>query len=116
MRAFEFNENHLSFNLSKAYYLSFLKFTFDFYFLLFCILSGKRNMILPYQIDSQTTTAVRKHCNDLKHTNNIHDNQIVGHASNKFHLRQKGFLLISMVNPTIINVQKKSIPLCVFGR
>ena len=66
--------------------------------------------------NASNATAVRKHCNDLEHDNNIDNIQIVGHASNKFHLRLKESLLISMVNPTIINVQKKSIPLCVFGK
>ena len=61
-------------------------------------------------------TAVRKHCNDHEHNNNIDNFQIVGHASNKYHLRLKESLLISMVNPTMINVQKKILPLHVFGR
>ena len=70
----------------------------------------------PLKYNATHATAVRKHCCDLEHDSSIDDIQIVGHASNKFHLRLKESLLISMVNPTIINVQKKSIPLCVFGR
>ena len=69
-----------------------------------------------FKYNVANATAVRKHCNDLEHNNNIDDIQIVGHASNKFDLRLKESLLISMVNPTIINVQKKSMPLYVFGR
>ena len=62
-----------------------------------------------------STVAVHKHCHDLEHENDIDSIQIVGHASNKFHLRIKEALLCSLVEPTIINVQKTSIPLFVFG-
>ena len=68
-----------------------------------------------YTYNANNATAVKKHCHDLKHENDIDSICVVGHASNKFHLRIKESLLISMVNPTIINVQKKSVPLCVFG-
>ena len=68
-----------------------------------------------YTYNANKATAVKKHCHDLKHENDIDSICVVGHASNKFHLRIKESLLISMVNPTIINVQKKSVPLCVFG-
>ena len=77
-------------------------------------LSLLTDKLLKYNVAN--ATAVRKHCNDLSHDNNIDNIQIVGHASNKFHLRLKESFLISMVNPTIINVQKKSVPLYVFGR
>ena len=69
---------------------------------------------LKYNVSS--ATAIRKHCNDHEHNNNIDNIQVVGHTSNKFHLRLKESLLISMVNPSIINVQKKSLPLLVFGK
>ena len=69
----------------------------------------------PYTYNAKTATAVNKHCHDLEHDNSIDDFQIVGHARNKFHLRLKEAFLTSMVNPTIINVQKQSIPLCLFG-
>ena len=65
--------------------------------------------------NANSATAVHKHCHDLEHENDIDSIQIVGHASNKFHLRIKESLLCSLVKPTIINVQKKSIPLYVFG-
>ena len=65
--------------------------------------------------NANSATAVHKHCHDLEHENDIDSIQIVGHASNKFHLRIKEALLCSLVEPTIINVQKKSIPLYVFG-
>ena len=77
-------------------------------------LSLLTDKLLKYNVAN--ATAVRKHCNDLSHDNNIDNIQIVGHASNKFHLRLKESFLISMVNPTITNVQKKSVPLYVFGR
>ena len=47
--------------------------------------------------------------------NSIEDFEVVGRANNKFHLRLKEALLIGVVKPTIINVQKKSLPLCLFG-
>ena len=62
------------------------------------------NNLLKY--NATNATAVRKHCNYLEHDNSVDNIQIVGHASNKFHLRLKESLLISMVSPTIINVQK----------
>ena len=68
-----------------------------------------------YTYNANNATAVNRHCHDLEHENNIDSLRVVGHASNKFHLRIKESLLISMVNPTIIDVQKRSIPLCVFG-
>ena len=74
------------------------------------ILTGN---LLKY--NASNATAVRKHCNDLEHDNSTDNIQIVGHASNKYHLRLKESLLTSLVNPTIINVQKKSIPLYVFA-
>ena len=74
------------------------------------ILTGN---LLKY--NASNATAIRKHCNDLEHDNSTDNIQIVGHASNKYHLRLKESLLTSLVNPTIINVQKKSIPLYVFA-
>ena len=74
------------------------------------ILTGN---LLKY--NASNATAVRKHCNDLEHDNGTDNIEIVGHASNKYHLRLKESLLTSLVNPTIINVQKKSIPLYVFA-
>ena len=70
-------------------------------------LSISTNNLLEYRLkyNDSNATVVRKHCNDHEHENGI-DIQIVGHASNKYHLRLKESLLISMVNPTIINVQK----------
>ena len=59
-------------------------------------------------------TAIRKHCHDNGHNCSINDFKIVGHASNKFHLRLKESLLISKDRPDIINVQKKSVPLHLF--
>ena len=65
------------------------------------ILTGN---LLKY--NASNATAVRKHCNDLEHDNGTDNIKIVGHASNKYHLRLKESLLTSLVNPTIINVQK----------
>ena len=61
----------------------------------------------PLKYNASNATAVRKHCVDLEHENGTDNIQIVGHASNKYHLRLKESLLTSLVNPTIINVQKK---------
>ena len=68
-----------------------------------------------YTYNESNATAVNKHCHDLNHASSIDNFQIVGHASNKYHLRLKESLLIGMVKPTIINVQKKSLPLCLFA-
>ena len=68
----------------------------------------------PFTYNANSATAVHKHCRELAHECNIDNFKIVGHASNKFHLRLKESLLISMVKPTIINVQKKSMPLNLF--
>ena len=68
-----------------------------------------------YTYNANTATAVRKHCHDHEHEIDIDSIRVVGHANNKFHLRIKESLLISLVNPTILNVQKKSVPLCLFG-
>ena len=70
----------------------------------------------PLTYNANNATAIDKHCHDLEHEASIDNFQVVGHASNKFHLRLKESFLISMVNPTIINVQKKSVPLYVFGK
>ena len=59
-------------------------------------------------------TAIRIHCHDNGHNCSINDFKIVGHASNKFHLRLEESLLISKDRPDIINVQKKSLPLYLF--
>lgn len=74
------------------------------------LLTGK-----PLKYNEKNATAVEKHCNDNGHNCSINNFKIVGHASNKFHLRLKESLLISRVNPSIINVQKKSVPLCLFN-
>ena len=53
--------------------------------------------------NASNATAVKKHCHDLGHDNNNIDNiQIVGHASNKVHLRLKESLLISMVSILLV--------------
>ena len=70
------------------------------------------NKLFTY--NANNATAINKHCHELEHETSIDKFQIVGHANNKFHLRLKESFLISMVNPTIINVQKQSIPLCLF--
>ena len=70
------------------------------------------NKLFTY--NANNATAINKHCHQLEHETSIDNFQIVGHANNKFHLRLKESFLISMVNPTIINVQKQSIPLCLF--
>ena len=71
----------------------------------------------PYTYNENTATAVNQHCHsdDHHHAASIEDFEVVGHANNKFHLRLKEALLIGVVKPTIINVQKKSVPLCLFG-
>ena len=61
------------------------------------------------------TTAISKHNHDLGHDNDAGNFKIVGHAINKFHLRLKEAFLISLKKPTLINVQKKDLPLLVFG-
>ena len=70
----------------------------------------------PLAYNANNATAIRKHCHDNEHDCSIDNFSIIGHASNKFHLRLKESFLISKVNPTIINVQKKSIPLCLFEK
>ena len=70
-----------------------------------------------FTYNENAATAVNQHChsNDCHHQAASMDNfQVVGHADNKFHLRLKEALLIGVVKPTIINVQKKSVPLCLF--
>ena len=71
----------------------------------------------PRTYNENTATAVNQHCHgdDHDHAASIDEFEVVGHASNKFHLRLKESLLIGVVKPTIINVQKKSVPLCLFG-
>ena len=66
-----------------------------------------------YTYNEKTATAVRQHCHHC-HAASMDNFKVVGHASNKFHLRLKEALLIGVVKPTIINVQKKSVPLCLF--
>ena len=75
-------------------------------------ISPLTNKLFTY--NANNATAINKHCHELEHETSIDNFQIVGHANNKFHLRLKESFLISMVNPTIINVQKQSIPLCLF--
>ena len=67
-----------------------------------------------YAYSEKTATAVRQHCHNCNHPASMDNFQVVGHANNKFHLRLKESLLIGVVKPTIINVQKKSVPLCLF--
>ena len=62
-----------------------------------------------------SATAVHKHCHDLGHASGIEDFQVIGHASNKYHLLLKEALLIGVKKPSIINVQKLSLPLHLFG-
>ena len=64
--------------------------------------------------NTNTSTAVNKHSHEFGHTINMDNFNVVGHATNKYHLRLKESLLISLVKPTLINVQKKSLPLYVF--
>ena len=64
--------------------------------------------------NEKSATAVRQHCHDCDHPASMDNFQVVGHANNKFHLRLKESLLIGVVKPTIINVQKKSVPLRLF--
>ena len=65
--------------------------------------------------NEKTAIAVKQHCHDHDHAASKDNFQVVGHANNKFHLRLKESLLIGVVKPTIINVQKKSVPLCLFN-
>ena len=76
-------------------------------------LSILTNNRLSYNCNN--TTAISKHNHDLGHDNDAKNFKIVGHASNKFHLRLKEAFLISLEKPTLINVQKKDLPLLVFG-
>ena len=66
--------------------------------------------------NENTATAVCKHSHDLDHASGIENFQVIGHASNKYHLLLKEALLIGVVKPTIINVQKFSLPLHLFGK
>ena len=68
-----------------------------------------------YAYNESTATAVRKHCHDHGHASGIENFQVIGHASNKQQLLLKEALLMGMINPTIINVQKFSLPLHLFG-
>ena len=68
-----------------------------------------------YTYNSNNATAIHKHSYDFGHETNARNFNIVGHASNKFHLRLKEAFLISLEKPTLINVQKKDLPLKVFG-
>ena len=68
-----------------------------------------------YTYNEKTATAVKQHCHNHNHVASMDNFQVVGHADNKFHLRLKEALLIGMVKATIINVQKTSVPLCLFG-
>ena len=43
----------------------------------------------PLTYNANNATGIKKHCHELEHHSNIDDFQIVGHASNKFHLRMK---------------------------
>ena len=65
--------------------------------------------------NTNTQTTVNKHSIDFGHNIDLSNFSIVGHAGNKYHLRLKESLLISLVKPSLINVQKKSIPLYVFN-
>ena len=67
-----------------------------------------------FSYNENSANAVRQHCHDCDHPASMDNFQVVGHANNKFHLRLKESLLIGVVKPTIINVQKKSVPLCLF--
>ena len=76
-------------------------------------ISIKTDNGLAYNVKS--ATAVRKHSHDLGHASGAENFKIVGHASNKYHLLLKEALLIQVVKPTIINVQKFSLPLYLFA-
>ena len=75
-------------------------------------ISLSTNNKFKYNADSATT--VRKHCHENEHECAIENFDIVDHAKNKNHLRLKESLLISSVNPSLINVQQKSLPLSLF--
>ena len=68
-----------------------------------------------YTYNESTATAVRKHCHDHDHASGIENFQVIGHASNKQQLLLKEALLMGMIKQTIINVQKFSLPLHLFG-
>ena len=74
------------------------------------VLTDKEN-----KYNENTATAVSKHCHDHNHIPNIENFQIIGHANSKQHLLLKEALLIGVVKPTIINIQKFSLPLELFG-
>ena len=65
--------------------------------------------------NENTATAVCKHSHDLDHPSGLENFKIIGHASSKYHLLLKEALVIGVVKPTIINVQKFSLPLYLFG-
>ena len=65
--------------------------------------------------NENTATAVCKHSHDLDHPSGLDNFKVIGHASSKYHLLLKEALVIGVVKPTIINVQKLSLPLYLFG-
>ena len=66
--------------------------------------------------NENTATAIRKHCHNENHPSGVGDFRVIGHASSHFHLLLKEALTIQVVKPTIINVQKFSLPLYLFGK
>ena len=76
-------------------------------------LSIRTDKILTYNENS--ATAVCKHSHDLGHPSGLENFKIIGHASSTYHLLLKEALVIGIVKPTIINVQKFSLPLYLFG-
>ncbi len=69
-----------------------------------------------FKYNDSGATAVLKHCHDLGHASGIDNFNVIGHASNKYHLLLKEALLIGVIKPSIINVQKFSLPLHLFGK
>ena len=68
-----------------------------------------------YAFNENTATAVCKHSHDLGHQAGMENFKIIGHASSKYHLLLKEALVIGLIKPIIINVQKFSLPLELFG-
>ena len=76
-------------------------------------MSIKTENELAYNEDS--ATAVCKHSHDLGHPTGLENFRVIGHARSKYHLLLKEALVIQVVKPAIINRQKFSLPLYLFG-
>ena len=66
--------------------------------------------------NEDSATAVGKHCHHHNHAPNIENIQVIGHANSKRDLLLKEAFLMGVVKPTIINVQKFSLPLELFSK